>query len=131
MADKRTPPSDVLGSLPRSRPHRRSEKRAAPAATKPAAAKLAAAKPAAAKPAAARPAPAKPRAAKPATRRPTRPQPPQPGGVPRTPPREPDAPAPRSDLLGTAVQAAAEVAEIGLTVGARALRRAVARLPRP
>jgi translation initiation factor IF-2 len=119
MADKRTPPADVLGSLPRSRPHRRSEKRAAPAAAKPAAA--------AAKPAAPRSAAAKPAAA----RRPARPQPPQPGGVPRTPPRDPGASASRTDLLGTAVQAAAELAEVGLSAGARALRQAVSRLPRP
>jgi hypothetical protein len=35
------------------------------------------------------------------------------------------------DILGTAVHAAAELAEIGLTAGARAVRNAVARLPRP
>ena len=35
------------------------------------------------------------------------------------------------ELVGTVVKAAAELAEIGLTVGARALRRAVSRLPRP
>jgi hypothetical protein len=34
-------------------------------------------------------------------------------------------------VLETAVQAAAELAEIGLHAGARALRRAVSRLPRP
>jgi hypothetical protein len=36
-----------------------------------------------------------------------------------------------TEVLGTAVQAAAELAEIGLSVSARALRRAVSRLPRP
>ena len=36
-----------------------------------------------------------------------------------------------AEILGTAVQAAAELAEIGLSVGARALRNAVSRLPRP
>jgi hypothetical protein len=45
---------------------------------------------------------------------------------PTPPPREP-APG----ALETAVQAAAELAEIGLHAGARALRRAVSRLPRP
>jgi hypothetical protein len=35
------------------------------------------------------------------------------------------------DIIGTAVQAAAELAEIGLSASARALRSAVARLPRP
>jgi hypothetical protein len=33
--------------------------------------------------------------------------------------------------VGTAVQAAAELAEIGLSMSARALRRALSRLPRP
>jgi hypothetical protein len=33
--------------------------------------------------------------------------------------------------MGTAVQAAAELAEIGLQAGTRALRRALSRLPRP
>ncbi len=37
----------------------------------------------------------------------------------------------RTDVLGTAVQAAAELAEIGLSATARAIRGAVARLPRP
>jgi hypothetical protein len=36
-----------------------------------------------------------------------------------------------TDILATAVQAAAELAEIGVTVSARMLRRAVSRLPRP
>jgi hypothetical protein len=58
-------------------------------------------------------------------------QPAQPPGVPPTSdaPR-PEEPASRR-LLGTAAQAAAELAEIGLTASARALRNAVARLPRP
>jgi hypothetical protein len=38
---------------------------------------------------------------------------------------------PSPGALETAVQAAAELAEIGLHAGARALRRAVSRLPRP
>ena len=36
-----------------------------------------------------------------------------------------------TELVTTVVQAAAELAEIGLTAGARALRIAVSRLPRP
>jgi hypothetical protein len=35
------------------------------------------------------------------------------------------------ELVGTVVKAAAELAEIGLMVGARALRTAVSRLPHP
>jgi hypothetical protein len=55
---------------------------------------------------------------------------------PEPPPTQSDPagqqpPARPHDPLATAVQAAAELAEIGLTVGARALRSAVSRLPRP
>ncbi|MGZ4293290.1 MAG: hypothetical protein ACXVRM_03525 [Solirubrobacteraceae bacterium] len=138
MADKPTP--GVIGSLPRTRPHRRSDKRAAPlggappvdgqsakpaAAPKPRAVKPAAApKPRAAKAAAApkRSPAAKPRAATPAATAP-------PAATPAPPARP--APEPSPGVLETAVQAAAELTEIGLHAGARALRRAVSRLPRP
>jgi hypothetical protein len=92
--------TSVLGSLPHSRPHRRSEKRAA------------------------RPEPQQTAEPKPAT-------PPAPE---QAPPKRPDNPAslPQgTELVGTVVKAAAELAEIGLTVGARALRTAVSRLPHP
>jgi hypothetical protein len=46
-------------------------------------------------------------------------------------PAIPGATATRPDALGTAVQAAAELAEIGLTVWARTLRNALSHLPRP
>jgi DNA-binding protein HU-beta len=46
-------------------------------------------------------------------------------------PAIPEAMATRPDALGTAVQAAAELAEIGLTVWARTLRNALSHLPRP
>jgi hypothetical protein len=58
-------------------------------------------------------------------------QPAQPGGTPTTPRTRKPVPATGADIIGTAVQAAAELAEIGMTVSARAIRRAVARLPRP
>jgi GTP diphosphokinase / guanosine-3',5'-bis(diphosphate) 3'-diphosphatase len=144
-------PSDVLGALPRRRPQRRSAKRgtppevgngtgtkptdtptAAPTVTKTA---TRARKPAAAKPAAppTKPAPTAPRATAPraAARRPQRlRQPAQPAGVPPSPHGRPtDQPTGRH-LLGTAAQAAAELAEIGLSVSARAVRRVVDRLPR-
>jgi hypothetical protein len=91
----------ILGGLPQTRPHRRSAKR--PAA--PAVQGTQRAQPkAAAKPA------AKPRA--------------QP--KPALPP-----PAAHDGVLGTAVQAAGELAEIGVSVSARALRGLVSRLPRP
>jgi hypothetical protein len=134
-------PSDVLGALPRRRPQRRSAKRAAPAetangnGTKPAATKIA---PRARKPAAAKSAPPANQPEPPSTaprataRRPKRlPQPAQPAGVPPTSHGRPaDQPAGRH-LLGTAAQAAAELAEIGLSASARALRGVVDRLPRP
>ena len=118
-------PPEVLSSLPRTRPHRRSQKRPArPADPTPAAAKPGAAKPGAAKPRAAKPSTA---AKKPAPLR----QPAQPAGTPPGPRARRPAPSRGSDVVGTAVRAAAELAELGLTVGARAIRGAVARLPRP
>jgi hypothetical protein len=66
------------------------------------------------------------------SRSPRLPQPAQPAGVPPKPHgSRPAQPRGRHDLLGTAAQAAAELAEIGLSVSARALRHAVSRLPRP
>jgi hypothetical protein len=167
------PQSSVLGSLPTSRPERRSPKRAArtdaTAAAQPAAAakrkapakqqtaahpKAAANLKAAAKPKpSANPKPAakqkpalsaKPRAASESAPKPasapklravsqlrprSRPEPPPRPGSPR-----PVRPTPSIDLTevaGTVVKAAAELAEIGLSAGARALKLAVSRLPRP
>lgn len=59
-------------------------------------------------------------------------QPAQPAGAPPPAPQmaRPEPP-PTRRVLGTAAQAAAELAEIGLTASARALRNAMARLPRP
>jgi hypothetical protein len=105
-------PSKVLGALPRTRPHRRSDKRAAPAGN-PVGGDL----PLTADPAARGPSPppgAHPPAADP------------PGSVAARKPLPAGA-----NVLGTAVQAAAELAEIGLSVSARALRGALSRLPRP
>lgn len=118
--------SSVMGALPSSRPHRRSEKRKTAAPT-------------AAAPKEVTPKAGAPKTApKAAGSRPLR-QPPQPRGVPQQPktarpkaaePAERPAP-PRRELLATAVQAAAELTEMGLSAGARALREAVSRLPRP
>src|SRR2546421_91325 len=58
-------------------------------------------------------------------------QPAQPAGVPPTSRDRPADPATGRHLLGTAAQAAAELAEIGLSVSARALRGMIDRLPRP
>lgn len=158
MTDER--PTDVLGSLPHTRPHRRSRRRAdlpgegaapgggtgapereaAPTAAEPRTAEPAAG-PRATKPApeprTAKPA-AGPRATKPAAAasppRATRgrlAQPAQPDGIPNLERHRKPVPVTGVEVVGTAVQAAAELAEIGLAVGARAIRRAVSRLPKP
>ena len=139
------PPSDVMSALPRTRPHRRSQKRKpAPASNadgSPTKAKAKAKANAEAKPQAtsrAKPAtkttrsrPAKPRAAS-QPRRPSRlQQPAQPEGTPPNPRSRRPLPATGTEIVGTAVQAAAELAEIGLSMSARVVRNAVARLPRP
>ena len=120
---------DVFGSLPSSRPQRRSAKRASAGAAKP---KASAAKPrVAARPkAAAKPKPkaqAKPKAttARPQAKRSTVP----PAGY--ATPRNDEVPSGRGDLIGTAVQAAGEIAQIGVAAGTRALSSALKRLPRP
>jgi len=153
--------AEVLSTLPRSRPHRRSSKRPAPGASAvvdppapagppaperpapaaappaPAASSAPAAAGGPAAPGARKPAPAAHRRRAGGTERPERlRQPPQPRGLPPKPDRAPGAQpeltdAGRPALVATAVQAAAELAEIGLTLSARALRRAVSRLPRP
>ncbi len=141
MTDER--PSEVLGALPHTRPHRRSQKRAARPAngsdtvdqTKASAPKIAAAKKASPVTAPTAAAAAAPRSSSPRRRanprKQTLRQPAQPAGTPAAlGPRKPVPPG-RTDVLGTAVQATAELAEIALTVSARALRGAIARLPRP
>ena len=94
-------PTEVLAALPHRRPNRRSQKRAASTPTDGGRVSDQAA-----------PAP------------PTEPGPPR--GTPPTP-----APPRGREIVGTMVQAAAELAEIGLSVSARAFKEAVARLPRP
>jgi hypothetical protein len=107
---------DVLSSLPRTRPTRRSSKRDAPAgkATKQKAA-----------PARPRPPATAARRARPATAA-TPAVPPAGYATPRT-----ERPEHHHGLVGTAVQAVGEVAELGLAVGAQALKGALGRLPRP
>jgi hypothetical protein len=156
MSDERS--SELLSALPRSRPHRRSDKRgAAPRAEKPAPARVASRKasgsakaaketattketaaPKAVALAERKPAASKGSAAagrKPRPRSSAKPlrQPAQPRGIPaarRAPKRKP-APATGAEIVGTAVQAVGELTEIGLALSARALRNAVGRLPRP
>jgi len=159
---------EVLTSLPRTRPVRRSAKRgdrpaiddAARAPTKPVAPR----KPRAAKAAGAT-APAKPAAAprartragttagatpKPTTARSAGPRAPAPAAAgaqrPRVAPQRkvpaagyatPDARATEpnasagAELISTTIQAAAELAQIGLTVGRQTLRSMIDRLPKP
>lgn len=144
------PPSDpspasdreVLSSLPNARPQRRSAKRDRPARgakADGAGAAKAKAKPAAAKPpasAAAKPAArgaAQPRAkaaAKPRAKAAAPAAPAIPPAGYATPRGDDDAPS-GADLVTTAVQAAGELAQIGIEVGGRALKAALQRLPRP
>ncbi len=136
------PPSDpspagdreVLSSLPNARPQRRSAKRDRPArGAKADGAGAAKAKSGAA---AAKP---RPRAApKSATRGAAQPR--AKAAAPATPaippagyatPRGDDDAPNGADLVTTAVQAAGELAQIGIEVGGRALKAALQRLPRP
>jgi hypothetical protein len=133
------PPSgerDVFSGLPNSRPQRRSAKRDGarggadakrPAAKQPksgdktrAAAKKA--PPQARAAAGSRPSAARPKAGA------SKPPPVPPAGY--ATPTDDDAPH-GADLVGTAVQAAGELAQIGIAFGGRALKSAIQRLPRP
>ena len=107
---------EVLRSLPSTRPQRRSTRRDAKTG-----AKRAPAKPRAAS-AAKGPATAKPKAVRPSQA--TRAASVTPGERPATPPEG-------LEMVGTAIQAAGELAQFGLTLGTKALRSAVKRIPRP
>jgi hypothetical protein len=116
MAEQR--PSDILGALPRTRPQRTRGKRGARQGPAEQAQARKQSRQQAARP------------PRPQTRRQPLRQPAQPGGTPaarRAPQPEPPSP----EILGTAAQAAAELAEIGLAVTTRALRQVVSRFPRP
>ena len=162
MADRQDSDREVLTSLPRSRPVRRSAKRgersaaAKGAATATAARRKPAAKPRAAKaPAgAAKGKPPKSAAGKTAadaTAATTPARAPKAGHQQRTPPsrvaprrkvppagyaaptsRAGETPASgAADLIGTTLQAAAELTQIGLAVGRQTLQSMLDRLPRP
>ena len=131
------PGEDVLSSLPPARPQRRSSKRgepdqaarAGPPTGRPPTARSSPAR----KPAAAKstppPTPAA-KAAKPAGVRPSAATH-KARGAPEPPPLETRPPANGMELAGTAVQAAGELAQLGLSVGARVLRKVASRVPRP
>jgi hypothetical protein len=116
---------EVLRSLPATRPQRRSARRdGKPAAKRPAAKPKVAA--------------AKSKPASPARKRPTgttRPKGVRPSEATRaassTPGERPAHPPEGAELVGTAIQAAGELAQLGLTLGTKALRAAVKRIPRP
>jgi len=118
MASDRKAGKDVLSSLPSTRPQRRSARRGTQgAADRPKPPRKRAAATRAAK--APKPARAKSGAAKSGAARPTRPEPAQ------------SLPSGLDEVVGTAVQAAGELAQIGLSLGTQALRGATKRLPRP
>jgi hypothetical protein len=156
VADRQDSDREVLTSLPRSRPVRRSAKRgdrpdpqngakANPrrAAAKPRGAKATttgaakttaarAAKATAGKPAAARA--AKPRAARRTAERPraapTRKVPPAGYAAPASRPQDPSSSG-TAELISTTIQAAGELAQIGMTVARQTLQSMVDRLPKP
>ena len=99
---------EVLSSLPRTRPERRSAKRDAPKVVK---------------------AKAKPKAKPRAKAVPPEPRQVPPAGyaVPKT--GSPVGSGP-TELVGTAVQALGELASLGASLGSRALREALGRLPK-
>ena len=143
---EKTDEESVLGSLPATRPTRFGRERRASGggtATKPRPAKAKAAPRSkaagSARSTAAKAEPAPRAAAEPAT--PHRPRPVRAGAPslagstkrtrPTEPPESTTSPPSGAELVTTAIQAAGELAQIGLTVGGQVLKRAVNRLPQP
>jgi hypothetical protein len=122
---------DVLSSLPRSRPQRRSAKRQGGGARTPTAPSAPGPEPT--PPAATKPEPTPKAATKPkvtgaarpsaATRRARE-------DTAKAPPRA-EPVAPDRDIVTTTVQAAGELARIGLAVGTQIVREAARRVPKP
>lgn len=117
-------PPEILGGLPNRRPQRRSQKRSA-TASGPNGRGAREDKRAAGAP--------KAKAPGGRSRARTEPirQPKQPAGTPPKPASRRPAPPTGAEIVGTVVHAAAELVEIGLSASARAVRDALARLPRP
>ena len=127
MAPEEQPP-DVLSSLPRTRPQRRSAKRDAAAKPAPKRAPANGAK-AASKPRAKTASKPRATAAKPRLQAEPEPRIPPAGFQP--PPDSEDRPLPTGvELIGTAIQAAGELAQIGIAVGRQALGSALERAKR-
>ncbi len=135
----------VLASLPATRPNRMATRRrdTAEAAPKPTATAVAAKTKAKSKPA-----PRKPRAVKAApkptpiaTGAPVRPKPVRSASKPlagaqekaatKRAPASPREQPSGTELVSTVVQAAGELAQVGLSIGGQVLKRAVERLPKP
>ena len=112
---------EVLSGLPNARPQRRSAKRDRPARSAGASATRA---PAAGK---TRPTPKPPAKRKPKAEA----APPAIPAAGYATPRDDDGGPRGADLIGTAVQAVGEIAQIGLAAGGRAVKSAFQRLPRP
>jgi hypothetical protein len=122
---------DVFSGLPNARPQRRSAKRdragggdgarPGPKKAPPQARAAANTRPAAAR--------GKARAPRPEPQ-PTAAAAPKPPPAGYATPTDDDRPR-GTDLIGTAVQAAGELAQIGIVLGGRALKSAIQRLPRP
>src|SRR3954447_22463907 len=148
MSDKRKDEAGVLGSLPATRPtglraerardagQGRPAKAAKPkpkAAGKPRAVKKTTTEPAPATPSAPAAQPSGPHAARPVRAgAPALAESPQRARAEAHEPLEPGAAPPSgTELVTTAVQAAGELAQIGLKLSGRALKRGVDRLPKP
>jgi hypothetical protein len=136
VAERQDSDREVLTSLPRSRPVRRSAKRGDPDAAKNGAEASAQAPPrrsAAAKPRAAKTSAAG--AAKTTARRaapkPKRKVPPAGYAAPTGGRPDDGVVTGTAELIGTTIQAAAELAQIGLTVGRQTLQSMFDRLPKP
>jgi hypothetical protein len=132
MSEAPDKPPEILGALPRTRPQRRSNKRGPPPLDERSIPKAVEAVGSGKRqPSARRSAAVVAGQRQPVTEHSGRPTPTrrerlQPSSSP------PVSPSPRrTGLMRTLVQAGAELAEIGLSVTARAVRDTVARLPRP
>jgi hypothetical protein len=146
VADRQDSDREVLTSLPRSRPVRRSAKRGdrpdpqngakatTAGAAKPTAARAAKATAGGTKPPAARTAKPKPRTARTTAERargaPPRKVPPAGYAAPTSRPQDP-ASSGTAELISTTIQAAGELAQIGMTVARQTLQSMVDRLPKP
>jgi len=138
---EKTDEESILGSLPATRPRRFGRDRAKASGGGTATATKAKPKPKAAAKSRTRPKPkAAPRAVKPDAAHGPRPvragspslaEPTRRARTAEPPPQPTTSPPSGTELVTTAIQAAGELAQIGLAVGGQVLRRAVGKLPKP